>query len=363
MRFNWYKILALATITVSAGLWWFDQHEDQAMGKDSSAHTSSKPTTSAAVMAPVKQSGFGSQTREPPTITAPDTSDINPTSADVSTYETDGEPVAMPAQTRATADISALLNELQVLGKPTDNANYSQQLLEVRTQVIELLSTDSAALDAVALELDQFMASGNLESAEQLSEILSHIQDDAIARWAQTWLQQSQSEAQRQLALQLLKSQVIDDPDLSQAALDTVLWENDDQLWLQSVPHMLDLDTHHDAAGIIEERIQDLMVDDSPELRSRAVENYATLARRPDQIQTMALLLEDEDASVRLAAIRAMQNLSVYSDVTKTALLAVLASPEESAEIKEAAIHALDQYALNDAELDIYEQHSMLIGQ
>ncbi len=373
MKSKGCQALALVVFVVGAALLWFREYEDHFLENDPQTHPISNSNGPLAVApSPGEQPVVGLQrmaagiasAKALPNVSTPLSATVPPDVRGGMTH-LDSEPTVLQSQPQPRyagslrPDIGVLLDEMHVLSMPTASADYSQQLLDVRGQLVELLSTDGAALDVVVLEFDQLMASGNLEDAEQLSEILSHIQDDAITRRAQTWLQQSQSEAQRQLALQLLKSQVIDDPDLSQAALDIVLWEHDNELWLQSVPHMLDLDAYQEAAGIIEGRIQDLMVADSPELRSRAVQKYATLARRPDQIQIMALLLQDEDPSVRLAAIRAMQNLSVYSDVTKTALLAVLASPQESATLKEAAIHALGQYALNDAELDIYEQYSI----
>lgn len=262
----------------------------------------------------------------------------------------------------SAAQIRSSLADLEALSRPNFEADNSPKLLKLRSNLIFALENDETALAMVTNVLDQSIISGDMAAAEQIGDLLAHVTDTSVAQLAQNWLRKSRDAWERSLALQLLKSQVIDIPDLRQAALDSILWEANDEVWLESVTHMTDLDVGREAASVIEDRIRVLMVNDNPEVRAQAVQQYATIAHRNDQQFSVAMMLQDPDQAVRLAAARAMKFSPKRTTGAKTALLNLLASSQEAEELREAALHALGGYGLSEEKLAMYRKYADFDG-
>jgi HEAT repeats len=166
----------------------------------------------------------------------------------------------------------------------------------------------------------------------------------------------SRDAAARQEGLELLKAFPLDDAKVRGFLVDQIDQEQDPAMLTKLVdmlsPTMV---ATEDAAPLVAQLVR-LRAHPDPEVRAASILQSSQWDRGGDLENTLHSAMLDPDPRVRQAAIGGISAERVRSDRLKDMLLAIASDPKTGAEERNRAIFALEGFALNRAEYEVYRQ-------
>lgn len=161
---------------------------------------------------------------------------------------------------------------------------------------------------------------------------------------------------QRQLGLDLLKAFPLDVAEVREL-LQRQLQDERDPAMLKQLVDMLapTVIASEDAAPVLN-RLDALRRHPDPSVRASSVLQSVQWNKAGDNEDILHRAILDTDASVRQAAIAGINASGARSDRLKDALLALAADPRSDGETRNAAVFALQNFAMNRAEYALYRQ-------
>lgn len=161
---------------------------------------------------------------------------------------------------------------------------------------------------------------------------------------------------QRQLGLDLLKAFPLDVAEVREL-LQRQLQDERDPAMLRQLVDMLapTVIASEDAAPVLN-RLDALRRHPDPAVRASSVLQSVQWNKGGDNEEILHQAILDPDAAVRQAAIAGVNASGARSDRLKDALLALAADPRSDGETRNAAVFALQNFAMNRAEYALYRQ-------
>ena len=206
----------------------------------------------------------------------------------------------------------------------------------------------------------QYALDPELDKRGALLAIMQSMPNDEVKHFA-LQLAASSDPVTRQEGLQLLKAFPLDDAEVRGFLVGQIDQEQDPAM-LKELVEMLapTMVATEDAAPLVEQLVR-LREHPDPEVRAASVLQSSQWDRSGDLENTLQLALLDPDVRVRQAAIAGVTSERVHSDRLKDMLLAIANDPQSSNEERSAAIFALEGFALNRSEYELYRQAGELV--
>lgn len=166
----------------------------------------------------------------------------------------------------------------------------------------------------------------------------------------------SRDAAARQEGLELLKAFPLDDAKVRGFLVDQIDQEQDPAMLTKLVDMLAPTMVATEDAAPLVAQLARLREHPDPEVRAASILQSSQWDRGGDLENTLHDAMLDPDPRVRQAAIGGISAEHVRSDRLKDMLLAIASDPKTSAEERNRAIFALEGFALNRAEYEVYRQ-------
>lgn len=166
--------------------------------------------------------------------------------------------------------------------------------------------------------------------------------------------------ARRQEGLELLKAFPLDDADVRGFLVGQIDQEQDPAMLTRLVDMLAPAMVATEDAAPLVAQLERLREHPDPEVRAASVLQTSQWDKGGDLENTLHEAMLDPDARVRQAAIGGITAERVHSDRLKDILLAIAYDPQTSGEERNRAIFALEGFALDRSEMEIYRQAARL---
>ena len=166
----------------------------------------------------------------------------------------------------------------------------------------------------------------------------------------------SRDAATRQAGLELLKLFPLDDAKVRGFLVGQIDQEQDPAMLTKLVDMLSPTMVATEDAAPLVAQLARLREHPDPEVRAASVLQSSQWDRGGDLENTLHSAMLDPDPRVRQAAIGGISAERVRSDRLKDMLLAIASDPKTGAEERNRAIFALEGFALNRAEYEVYRQ-------
>ena len=205
----------------------------------------------------------------------------------------------------------------------------------------------------------RYAAETELDKRGALLAILQANRNEDVKAFALA-LAASRDAAARQEGLELLKAFPLDDAKVRGFLVGQIDQEQD-PVMLTKLVDMLSptMVATEDAAPLVAQLAR-LREHPDPEVRAASILQSSQWDRGGDLENTLHSAMLDPDPRVRQAAIGGISAERVRSDRLKDMLLAIASDPKTGAEERNRAIFALEGFALNRADYEVYRQAGRL---
>ena len=166
----------------------------------------------------------------------------------------------------------------------------------------------------------------------------------------------SRDAAARQAGLDLLKAFPLDDAKVRGFLVGQIDQEQDPAMLTKLVDMLSPTMVATEDAAPLVAQLARLREHPDPEVRAASILQSSQWDRGGDLENTLHSAMLDPDPRVRQAAIGGISAERVRSDRLKDMLLAIASDPKTGAEERNRAIFALEGFALNRAEYEVYRQ-------
>lgn len=170
----------------------------------------------------------------------------------------------------------------------------------------------------------------------------------------------SRDPAARQEGLELLKAFPLDDAKVRGFLVGQIDQEQDPAMLTKLVDMLSPTMVATEDAAPLVAQLARLREHPDPEVRAASILQSSQWDRGGDLENTLHSAMLDPDPRVRQAAIGGISAERVRSDRLKDMLLAIASDPKTGAEERNRAIFALEGFALNRAEYEVYRQAGRL---
>ncbi|MES2669739.1 MAG: HEAT repeat domain-containing protein [Pseudomonadota bacterium] len=212
------------------------------------------------------------------------------------------------------------------------------------------------ASDADLRELmRRYAAETELDKRGALLAILQANPNEEVKAFALA-LAASRDPAARQEGLELLKAFPLDDAKVRGFLVGQIDQEQDPAMLTKLVDMLSPTMVATEDAAPLVAQLARLREHPDPEVRAASILQSSQWDRGGDLENTLHSAMLDPDPRVRQAAIGGISAERVRSDRLKDMLLAIASDPKTGAEERNRAIFALEGFALNRAEYEVYRQ-------
>lgn len=216
------------------------------------------------------------------------------------------------------------------------------------------------ASDADLRELmRRYAAETELDKRGALLAILQANPNEEVKAFALA-LAASRDPAARQEGLELLKAFPLDDAKVRGFLVGQIDQEQDPAMLTKLVDMLSPTMVATEDAAPLVAQLARLREHPDPEVRAASILQSSQWDRGGDLENTLHSAMLDPDPRVRQAAIGGISAERVRSDRLKDMLLAIASDPKTGAEERNRAIFALEGFALNRAEYEVYRQAGRL---
>lgn len=227
-----------------------------------------------------------------------------------------------------------------------DHGKKSQRLQENSSYLRELMR--------------QYALEKELDKRGALLAILQSMPNAEVKRFA-LQLAASSDPVTRREGLELLKAFSLGDAQVRDFLVGQIDQEHDPAM-LKELVDMLTptMVATEDAAPLVEQLVR-LREHSDPEVRAASVLQSSQWDKGSDLENTLHQAMMDPDVRVRQAAIGGITSERVHTDRLKDMLLAIANDPQTSERERSAALFALEGFALNRFEYELYLQAGELV--
>lgn len=203
--------------------------------------------------------------------------------------------------------------------------------------------------------MQQYAAQADLDRKSALLAILGSTGGDEVLRFA---LQQAASTdpAARSDGLRLLASFSMDRTEVRDALVGQLRDERDPRMTVQLVEMLAPTQVASEDAAPVVQALARLHRHDDADVRAASVLQSAQWDREGDVEDVLQRALLDPAPQVRAAAIAGVTSSRARSPRLKDALLEIASNPDSSSQDRQAAVVALQDFALGRAEYTIYRE-------
>ncbi|MEO8003220.1 MAG: HEAT repeat domain-containing protein [Arenimonas sp.] len=206
----------------------------------------------------------------------------------------------------------------------------------------------------------QYTFETELDKRGALLAILQSMPNEEVKQFA---LEQAASSdpVTRREGLELLKAFSLDDAKVRGLLVDQINQEQDPAM-LKDLVDMLapTMVATEDAAPLVEQLAR-LRTHPDPEVRAASIMQSTQWDKGSDLENTLQQAMMDPDTRVRQAAIGGVKSERVHSDRLKNMLLVIATDAQTSDTERTAAIFALEGFALNRSEYELYRHAGQLV--
>ena len=205
----------------------------------------------------------------------------------------------------------------------------------------------------------QYSFETELDKRGALLAILQANPNEEVRNFALTQAASSDP-ATRQEGLELLKAFPLDDSVVRGFLVSQIDKEQDPAMLTKLVDMLTPTMVATEDAAPLVAQLARLRGHPDPEVRAASILQSSQWDRGGDLENTLHEAMLDPDTRVRQAAISGIQAERVHSDRVKDMLLVIASGPKTSGEERNRAIFALESFALNRSEYEIYRQAARL---
>ena len=205
----------------------------------------------------------------------------------------------------------------------------------------------------------QYSFETELDKRGALLAILQANPNEEVRNFALTQAASSDS-ATRQEGLELLKAFPLDDSVVRGFLVSQIDQEQDPAMLTKLVDMLTPTMVATEDAAPLVAQLARLRTHPDPEVRAASILQSSQWDRGGDLENTLHEAMLDPDTRVRQAAISGIYAERVRSDRVKDMLLVIASGPKTSGEERNRAIFALESFALNRSEYEIYRQAARL---
>lgn len=219
----------------------------------------------------------------------------------------------------------------------------------------KLLAAAQADPAALRTLIQRFDAERDPKARDMLKSVLSNIpSSDVIA--LSTKLAASSNAAQRQDGFEMLKRLSVSSPEVRNLVRQTLVSEQSPAVLSEAVAALTPTVVAAPEAEAIVAQLNQLSQHQDASVRSQSILQLAQWDKTGNAQARITSSLTDPSQEVRLAAVAAIAEAGGRSEDTKNALMQVIRNANESTQVKDGALFALQRFSLSKAEHDLYLQ-------
>lgn len=242
------------------------------------------------------------------------------------------------------------VEEIWAAGKSAPNS--FQANTEMQDKLRAAAQADPAALRTL---IQRFDAERDPKAREMLKSVLSSIpSSDVIA--LSTKLAASSNAAQRQDGFEMLKRLSSSSPEVRNVIKQALASEHSPAVLSEAVAALTPTVVAAPEAEAIVAQLNQLSQHQDASVRSQSILQLAQWDKTGNAQARINSSLTDPSEEVRLAAVAAIAEAGSRSEDTKSALMQVIRNANESTQVKDGALFALQRFSLSKAEHDLYMQ-------
>jgi HEAT repeat protein len=221
---------------------------------------------------------------------------------------------------------------------------------ELQEKLRDMAQADPAALRNL---MHRYDSERDPQAREMLKAVLSAIPNPEVLAFS-TRLASSSNPAQREDGFELLKQMSASSPEVRNLVLQALATEQAPAVLSQAVAALTPTVVASSEAENIIAQLNNLAQHSDPAVRSQSILQLGQWDKSPHVESRLHQALGDQAPEVRQAAVIALSESGMRSDMTKAALMNIVRNASESAAIKDSALHALERYALDKKEHALY---------
>lgn len=206
--------------------------------------------------------------------------------------------------------------------------------------------SDPAALRSL---LSRYSPVQSVQERELLKSILSTVQAPDVIAFS-TRLAASSNAAERKYGFELLQSVAPEAPETRSLVRRTLQGEQSPEVLVQAIGTLQAGGADPEESAAVVGQLKTLSQHPDPAVRSISVQQLGQWDRTGEAAERLVQALSDRVPEVRQAAVFAIAQSSVRSDLAKAALVARVNDPQEVREVRGSALQALERFALSQEE-------------
>lgn len=250
---------------------------------------------------------------------------------------------------QATAP-KASMDELWAQYKSAKAPHLVQE--EMQAQMRNAALADPAALRKL---MQRFDAERDPQARAMLQSVLASLASPEVVAMS-TRLAASSDPARRQEAFELLAQLSPDSPEVRNMVLRTLASEQSPAVLSRAVAALTPTVVAAQEAQNVVTQLDSLTRHADPAVRSQSILQLAQWDKSGGLESRLGQALSDQAPQVRQAAVAGIAETGIRSETMKNALLNLVRNPQESREVKDGALHALERFSLNQDEYALYRQ-------
>lgn len=242
------------------------------------------------------------------------------------------------------------VEEIWAAAKSAPNA--FQANVQMQDKLRTAAQADPAALRTL---IQRFDAERDPKAREMLKSVLSSIPSSDVVALSMR-LAASGSVAQRQDGFEMLKQLSQNSPEVRNLIKQTLASEQSPAVLSEAVAALTPTVVPATEAEGIVAQLNQLSQHQDASVRSQSLLQLAQWDKTGNAETRLNNALSDPSSEVRQAAVAAIAETGSRSESTKNALMQVIRNGNESIQVKDGALFALQRFSLSKAEHDLYMQ-------
>jgi hypothetical protein len=223
---------------------------------------------------------------------------------------------------------------------------------DMQEKLLAAAQADPAALRTLIGRLE---AERDPAAREMLKSVLSNIPSPEVIALSEK-LAVSGNAAQRQDGFEMLKQLSLTSPEVRNLVRQALASEQSPAVLKEAVAALTPTMVAAPEAEAIVAQLNELSRHQDASVRSQSILQMAQWDKTGNAVGRINSALSDPSAEVRQAAVAAIAETASRSEDTKNALMQVVRNANESAEVKDGALFALQRFSLSKAEHELYVQ-------
>ncbi len=223
---------------------------------------------------------------------------------------------------------------------------------DAQDRLMKLAQADPAVMKIM---IQRYSTERNPSTKDFLKSVLSTIQKpDLLA--VSTQLATSGDAAQRKDGFELMQQLSADSPEVRKAVQKALATEQTPAVLAQALSALKPAAVEQTESDAIVAQLRSLSMHMDPSVRSQSLLQLAQWDKKGEGQERYSQALVDQSPEVRQAAIVAIAQSGLRTDMVKAGLMSVITSGTESKEVKGSALQVLERFSLSKEEMASFNQ-------